>query len=108
MISGSFSGFSYDEGAYQFTSANGFTLQFSPALVAPVTTRWIDVYKIAGWNGSLPIRVTVGSTALQPGVDYISLIEPASHVAYVKLMKPLVASPGGANQLAIGTVTISG
>jgi PKD repeat protein len=108
MISGSFSGFSYDEGAYQFTSANGFTLQFSPALVAPVTTRWIDVYKIAGWNGSLPIRVTVGSTALQPGVDYISLIDPASHVAYVKLMKPLVASPGGANQLAIGTVTISG
>jgi hypothetical protein len=51
--------------------------------------------------------VTLNGVQLRAGVDFISMVDTATNVAYVKLMKPLVPGSPGTSQLEAGPITIS-
>jgi hypothetical protein len=107
MTIGEFHGFDLTQGLYQFSAvANRVT--FTPTFSGSVQERWLDIYEVSGYTaGHLP-TVMLNGVALTAGVDFVSMVDTATGVAYVKLMKPLVPGSPGPGQLASGSITISG
>jgi len=102
---GTFNGFNYSEGLYSFTASNN-VVTFTPSFSQVVRERWLDVYKATNYTGpSLP-GVTINGVLLTPGVDYVSYVDQANAVAYVKLLKPLVPGAPAAGELQSGPITI--
>jgi hypothetical protein len=104
---GTFGGFSYDEGLYTFT-ANGNVTTFTPTFSSSVQERWLDIYKVTGFTSTASPSVTLNGVPLTSGIDFVSYVDPAGQVAYVKLMKPLVPGAPAAGQLQSGPITIGG
>jgi hypothetical protein len=107
MTTGQFQGFNLGQGLYQF-AATGNQVTFTPTFSGAVQERWLDIYEVNGYTaGQLP-TVTLNGVQLRAGVDFISMVDTATNVAYVKLMKPLVPGSPGTGQLEAGPITISG
>ena len=106
MASGTSQGFSYDQGAYQLTSTTGTSVGFTLPL-GPGGRRWLDVFAVSGWRGSAVPSVAVGGVPLTAGIDYVTTVDTSSDVAYVKLMRPLVAQAAGPTELTNGQIDIS-
>jgi hypothetical protein len=106
MASGTAQGFSYDEGAYRLSSATGTDVSFSLAL-GQGGRRWLDVFGVSGWHGSTSPAVSVGGVPLVAGTDYVTTVDTANGVAYVKLMRPLVAQASGPGELTNGQIVIA-
>jgi hypothetical protein len=102
---GASNGFSYDEGLYSFTASNNI-VTFNPGFSSTVQERWLDIYKVTNYTASNLPGVTLNGTLLTPGVDYVSYVDQGAHVAYVKLLKPLVPGTPAAGQLRAGPITI--
>ncbi len=105
MTTGSMSSFSYDEAAYQMT-ASGNEVLFTPTITGNVTERWINIYKIANYTSLVDPTVKIGSTSLTKNTDYLTYVDTGNQIAYVKLMKPLVASGASASQFNNGAIDI--
>jgi hypothetical protein len=107
MTTGQFQGFNLGQGLYQFAAA-GNRVTFTPTFSGSVQERWLEIYEVNEYTaGQLP-TVTLNGVQLRPGIDFISTVDTATDVAYVKLMKPLVPGSPGTGQLGSGPITISG
>ncbi len=106
MTTGSFGGFSADQGLYTFTASGG-AVTFVPTFSSTVQERWLDIYAVDGYTSSSMPSVSIGGSALTLGVQYLAAVDTSDHVAYVKLMEPLVPGSPGAGQLQAGPITIS-
>jgi hypothetical protein len=104
---GTFGGFSYDEGLYTFTANNNVTT-FTPTFSSTVQERWLDIYKVTGYTSTANPSVTLNDAPLASGIDYVSYVDTANQVAYVKLLKPLVPGSPASGQLQSGPITIGG
>ena len=98
MTTGSFGGFSADQGLYTFTASGG-AVTFVPTFSSTVQERWLDIYAVDGYTSSSMPSVSIGGSALTLGVQYLAAVDTSDHVAYVKLMEPLVPGSPGAGQL---------
>jgi len=107
MTTGTFAGFSLNEGLYSF-AASGNQVTFAPSFSSTVTERWLDIYKVTGYTVSAPPTVSVNGLPLTPGAQYVTAVDTANHVAYVKLLQPLVPGAAGSGQIQSGPITISG
>jgi hypothetical protein len=103
---GSFTGFSYDDGAYHFQSTNGSTLQFTMAMNAIDSSRWLTEFVVNNWTAATAPSVKVGGVSLVAGSDYVSTVDPTTRTAYVKLLKHL-ASASAPNTITNGTISLS-
>jgi hypothetical protein len=103
---GASNGFSYEEGLYSFTASSN-VVTFTPGFTSTVQQRWLDIYKVTNYTAANLSGVTLNGVALTPGVDYVSYVDQANRVAYVKLLKPLVPGVPAAGQLRAGPITIS-
>lgn len=111
---GSFTSFSVDERAYQFSAAGNAldtTLDLSPA---HVTVRWHPVLKITNWTAAAP-KLTWGGAALTEGVDYRAYTDTPNQTLYLQLWFDVVmsgATSGQRNNAALSitdaTVSLSG
>lgn len=104
---GSYTSYSYDEGANVLASTSGTSIQFSHTFTAPVTKRWNPFYKITNWTASTA-PVSKGGTALTSGTDYLSYVDTTNHVAYVKLLAPVQSTDGAILVGTLPTFTGSG
>lgn len=71
------------------------------------TARWVPAYRITNWtdtSGSVP--VSLNGVPLVAGSDYLTAVDTTNHIAYVKLMRSLVASGAGVGQLNNGPLLI--
>ena len=108
VTAGSFTSYSYDEGAYVFaasgsgaTTVLGATLDLSPA---HVTARYKPRLKVTGWSGGEP-RLTWGGAPLTNDVDYRHYNDTANSILYLQLYYDVVASgavAGQRNNAALG------
>lgn len=101
--------FSYDEGTYEIAAASN-AAQLTFALPAPATVKWLPSFKLTGYTLGTKPAVVLGGTALVEGTDYLAHVDTGAQIAYVKLLKQVVAAGAGAGQLnngllAVGTVT---
>lgn len=106
MTTGSFDGFSEGQGLYTFTGS-GNTVTFTPTFSSTVQERWLDVYAVDGYTSTSLPTVSIGGVTLTEGTQYIAAVDTTDHVAYVKLMEPLVPGAPGTGQLQSGPITIS-
>jgi len=106
MTTGAFDGFNREQGLYTFT-ASANTVTFTPTFSSTVPERWLDIYAIDGYTSSSMPAVSIGGVALTLGVQYLAAVDTVDHVAYVKLMEPLVPGTPGAGQIQSGSITIS-
>jgi PKD repeat protein len=105
MTTGSFDGFSEEQGLYTFTgSAN--TVTFTPTFSSTVQERWLDIYAVDGYTSTSLPTVSIGGTALTEGTQYVAAVDTTDHVAYVKLLEPLVPGTPATGQLQSGPITI--
>ncbi len=102
---GAFTGFNYNEGLYSFSASNNL-VTFTPGFSSTAQERWLDIYKVTNYTAPNLSGVTLNGTVLTPGVDYVFYVDQANHVAYVKLLKPLVPGSPAAGQLRAGPITI--
>ena len=107
MTTGEFQGFGLGQGLYQFAAADN-QVTFTPTFSGSVQERWLEIYEVNGYTAAQLPTVTLNGVQLRPGVDFISMVDTATGVAYVKLMKPLVPGSPGTGQLRSGPITISG
>jgi hypothetical protein len=103
---GSFTGFSYDDGAYHFQSASGSSLQFTMAMNSVDGSRSLTAFVVNNWTKPNAPAVAVGGASLVAGSDYVSTVDPVTHIAYIKLLKQLAAA-AGANAIQNGTIALS-
>lgn len=106
MQSGTFNSFSYDDGAYHFTTATGSSLLMTMNLTPTVSERWLTAFRVANWTGTIAPGVSIDGLALTAGVDYVSSVDTAGHTAHVKLLKPLAGSSLVAGTLKNGQIGI--
>lgn len=92
------SAFDYDQGWYPLTFSGTTTCQLQHSIAGAVDKRWVPAYRISGWT-SADVRLKLASTFLNVGVDYLRYVDTVNQVAYVKLLKTIVASGAGAGQL---------
>lgn len=103
---GTFSSYSYDEGCYVVAAASN-EIAVTHTLTGSVTKRWLPMWKATSYTSiSLP-TVSLAGTALVSGTDYLAYVDTVNQIAYVKLLKQLVASGAGAGQLNNGLLTIA-
>jgi PKD repeat protein len=105
MTTGSFDGFSDEQGLYTFTGS-GNTVTFTPTFSSTVQERWLDVYAVDGYTSTSLPTVSIGGITLTEGTQYIAAVDTTNHVAYVKLMEPLVPGTPRAGQIQSGPITI--
>jgi PKD repeat protein len=105
MTTGSFDGFSEEQGLYTFTGS-GNTVTFTPTFSSTVQERWLDVYAVDGYTSTSLPTVSIGGVTLTEGTQYIAAVDTTNHVAYVKLMEPLVPGTPGTGQIQSGPITI--
>lgn len=105
MTTGSFDGFSEEQGLYTFTGS-GNIVTFTPTFSSTVPERWLDVYAVDGYSSTSLPTVSIGGVTLTEGTQYIAAVDTTNHVAYVKLMEPLVPGTPGSGQLKSGPITI--
>lgn len=98
VSTGAFSSYSYDEGCYIIAAGSGNQVALTHTIPVGGTARWNPMYKITGFTASY-VKASLGGTTLVRGVDYIGWVDTTNQVAYVKLLKQLVASGAGAGQL---------
>jgi PKD repeat protein len=106
MTTGSFDGFSEEQGLYTFTGSSN-TVTFTPTFSTTVQERWLDIYAVDGYTSTSLPTVSIGGTALTAGTQYVAAVDTTDHVAYVKLLEPLVPGTPGTGQLKSGAITIS-
>jgi hypothetical protein len=116
MTTGTFTSFSYDEGAWVFAAvgnAVGTTLDLSPT---HVTVRYKPRLKVTNWTDTGTPLVTWGGTALTANTDFLYFVDTTNHILYLLLYYDVVtsgATTGQRNNAAIAlapssaTVTIS-
>jgi PKD repeat protein len=105
MTTGRFDGFSEEQGLYTFTGS-GNTVTFTPTFSSTVQERWLDVYAVDGYTSTSLPTVSIGGVTLTEGTQYIAAVDTTDHVAYVKLMEPLVPGTPGTGQIQSGPITI--
>ena len=104
---GTFSSYSYDEGAYVVATGANNRIAVTHTFTTPVTQRWLPSYKITSYTASSSPKANLAGTNLVWGTDYISVVDTVNQIAYVKLLKSLVSSGAVAGQLNNGLLTIS-
>lgn len=106
FTTGTFSSYSLDEGAYVVAAASNKVV-VTHTFPTNVAKRWLPSYKITSYTASGSPKVNLAGTNLVWGTDYISVVDTSNQIAYVKLLKVLVASGAGAGQLNNGALTIT-
>jgi len=61
---------------------------------------------VDGYSSTSLPTVSIGGVTLTEGTQYIAAVDTTNHVAYVKLMEPLVPGTPGSGQLKSGPITI--
>lgn len=90
--------FDNDEFAYVMAASSN-SVTFTHTISGSITKRWICHYKLTGYTASTPPLVSLGGTQLSPITDYLAVVDTVAQVAYVKLLKGLVASGAGGTEL---------
>lgn len=96
-----------DEACYVLAVNGGNAAALTHTIAGNVTKRWLCAYKLTSYTSSQPPAVTLGGSGLAAGVDYVSAVDTSAQVAYVKLLKGLVASGAGATELNNGLLAFA-
>ncbi len=104
---GSFTAFSYNDGAYHFSSSSGTSLQFTMAMEPVDSTRWLTEFAVTNWTSTKPPVVKVAGMSLVAGSDYVTTVDPTTHTTYVKLLRRLSSVPGAPNTIFNGTISMT-